>query len=81
MPSPHCWHGAAAYGGGSERPRRALAADVFMHYSVFVAPKGSTAALGLLFMPLWNLLLIGPAGALLCWLAYRVAGRWRGAAG
>ncbi len=41
-----------------------LAADVFMHYSVFIAPKGSTAALGLLFMPLWNLLVIGPAGAL-----------------
>lgn len=58
-----------------------LAADVFMHYSVFVAPKGSTAALGLLFMPLWNLLVIGPAGALLCWLAYRFFGHRRGAAG
>ena len=46
-----------------------LAADMFMHYSVFIAPKGSTAALGLLFMPLWNLLIIGPAGALVLGLA------------
>lgn len=57
-----------------------LAADLFMHYTVFVAPKGSTAALGLLFMPLWNLLVVGPAGALLCWLVQRVLGQ-RGAAG
>ena len=57
-----------------------LAADLFMHYSVFVAPKGSTAALGLLFMPLWNLLVVGPAGALLCWLVQRVLGQ-RSAAG
>jgi hypothetical protein len=45
----------------------ALAGDLFMHYLVFIAPKGSTAALGLLFMPLWNLLLLGPIGALLVW--------------
>jgi hypothetical protein len=45
----------------------ALAGDAFMHYSAFVAPKGSTAALGLLFMPLWNLLLVGPAAALIAW--------------
>lgn len=57
-----------------------LVADGFMHYSVFIAPKGSTAALGLLFMPLWNLLVIGPAGALLLWLVQRVLGR-SGAAG
>ena len=56
-----------------------LAADVFMHYAVFVAPKGSTAALGLLFMPLWNLVAIGPAGALLFWLAHWIFGRQRGA--
>lgn len=52
-----------------------LAADVFMHYSVFVAPKGSTAALGLLFMPLWNLLVVGPAGALLFRLVHWALGR------
>jgi hypothetical protein len=58
-----------------------LVADGFMHYSVFIAPEGSTAALGLLFMPLWNLLVIGPVGALLFWLAYRILARQRGAAG
>lgn len=51
----------------------ALAGDLFMHYSVFVTPKGSTAALGLLFMPLWNLLLLGPAGAVTAW----ALARWR----
>lgn len=56
-----------------------LAGDVFMHYSVFVAPKGSTAAIGLLVMPFWNLVAIGPAGALLFWLAHRIFGRQRGA--
>lgn len=50
----------------------ALAGDVFMHLSVFVFPKGSTAALGLLFMPLWNLLALGPLGALLAWAARRL---------
>jgi hypothetical protein len=49
-----------------------LAGDLFMHYSVFIAPKGSTAALGLLFMPAWNLFIIGPAGGTVFWLAYRV---------
>ena len=51
----------------------ALVGDVFMHYSVCVAPKGSTAALGLLFMPLWNLLLLAPAGAAVAWALVR----WR----
>jgi hypothetical protein len=49
----------------------ALAGDLFMHYSVFVAPKGSTAPLGLLFMPLWNLLLLAPAGAAVAWAVAR----------
>ena len=50
----------------------ALAGDVFMHYSVFIAPEDSTAALGLLFMPIWNLLLLGPVGALVAWASVRV---------
>lgn len=29
----------------------ALAGDLYMHYAVFIAPMGSTAALGLLIMP------------------------------
>jgi len=53
-----------------------LIADLYMHCSVFIAPNGSTAALGLLFMPVWNLLAVGPAGAVLLWLAHRLlAGR------
>jgi len=50
----------------------ALLADSYMHYSVFVAPKGSTAAVGLLAMPIWNLLAIGPAGAALLWLGFKL---------
>lgn len=52
-----------------------LLADLYMHYSVFVAPKGSTAALGLLFMPVWNLLVVGPAGAVLLWGCHRLLTR------
>ena len=53
----------------------ALIGDLYMHYSVFIAPKGSTAALGLLFMPLWNLLIIGPVGALIGWAIARFIGK------
>lgn len=49
----------------------ALIGDLHMHYSVFIAPKGFTAALGLLFMPLWNLLIMGPVGALVGWAIAR----------
>ncbi|MBA2961940.1 MULTISPECIES: hypothetical protein [Ramlibacter] len=52
-----------------------LAFDFYMHYSVFVAPSGSTAALGLLFAPLWNLLLFGPLGAALSWSLLRLFGQ------
>jgi len=52
-----------------------LAGDLFMHYSVFVTPKGSTAALGLLFMPVWNLFLIGPSGAIVGWTIHRALQR------
>src|SRR5262245_3901552 len=46
----------------------ALGADMVAFYSAFINPTSSTAALGLLFMPLWNLLLFAPVGALLGWL-------------
>lgn len=39
----------------------ALILDVWVHYSVFVNPRGSTAALALLFIPLWNTLIFVPA--------------------
>jgi hypothetical protein len=50
----------------------ALIGDLFMNYSVFIAPKGSTAALGLLLMPMWNLFLLGPIGAILAWAAAKL---------
>jgi len=34
--------------------------DLYMHLEVFVWPSSSTAALGLLFLPLWNLVLFLP---------------------
>ena len=52
-----------------------LGFDLYMHYSVFVSPTGSTAALGLLFAPLWNLLLFGPIGASTSWLLLSLARR------
>ena len=58
-----------------------LLGSVYMHFAVFVQPTGSTAALGLLFMPLWNLLLIGPAGLLAAWgLQASASGTGRNAA-
>ncbi|HSC81682.1 MAG TPA: hypothetical protein VLC08_15090 [Chitinolyticbacter sp.] len=45
----------------------ALTGDLYMHYAVFLRPQSSTAALGLLLMPLWNLVLIGPIGAVIAW--------------
>lgn len=62
---------AAAYAAA------ALVGDVWMHHAVFIAPRSSTAALGLLFMPLWNLLVLGPAAALMAWLAVRRLARQR----
>ncbi|MEO8121216.1 MAG: hypothetical protein ABI606_18075 [Rhodoferax sp.] len=46
----------------------ALAGDVYAYYAVFVAPKSSTAALALLVIPIWNLLLLGPTGLVLAWV-------------
>lgn len=38
----------------------ALLVDGWTHYEVFVEPKGSTAALALIWMPIWNTLLFVP---------------------
>jgi hypothetical protein len=48
-----------------------LLADGMMHYAVFIAPQTSTAGLGLVALPLWNLLATAPLGAALGWLANR----------
>ena len=42
--------------------------DMLVHYSVFINPQSSTASLGLLFMPLWNILLFLPLGLLSGWI-------------
>ena len=49
----------------------ALAFDSLAHYAVFISPKSSTAALALLFGPLWNMLLVSPLTMLVAWLAVR----------
>jgi hypothetical protein len=41
-----------------------FALDVWMHLEIFIFPSSSTAALGLLFMPLWNLVLVIPVAYL-----------------
>lgn len=49
----------------------AFALDALTHYDVFVNPKGSTAALGLIFVPLWSALIFSPAVMLVAWLVIR----------
>jgi hypothetical protein len=49
----------------------ALVLDLIAHYDVFVNPKSSTAALVLLFVPLWSALIIAPVVMLIAWLAVR----------
>lgn len=46
----------------------ALALDGLAYYSVFVDPQSSTAALALLWAPIWNLLLVVPIGSFIGWL-------------
>ena len=49
----------------------ALAADLLVHFEVFVAPQSSTSALLLIFVPLWSNLVIVPAGTIVAWLVLR----------
>lgn len=49
-----------------------LGFDIFVFVSVFIRPTSSTAALGLIVMPFWNLVLFGPAGAFIAWLLFRM---------
>ena len=46
----------------------ALVVDGVVHYEVFVHPSGSTAALALLFAPLWSALVFSPLAMLGTWL-------------
>ena len=49
-----------------------LAVDAVIRYDVFIAPRRSTAAIALLFAPLWNAVVVGPL-VLLCTWAIRSA--------
>jgi len=49
----------------------ALLLDLLTHYSVFVHPTSSTAALALIFTPLWNTLVFAPLTILVTWLIVR----------
>jgi hypothetical protein len=48
-----------------------LILDLTNYYAVFISPQSSTAALGLLWVPLWNLVLLGPVGMLIGWAISR----------
>lgn len=71
-----CYRRAAA--GATGYATGALAGDLYMHYLVFIAPTSSTAALGLLVAPFWNLVLLGPIGALVGWAVAQLLGRRHG---
>jgi hypothetical protein len=49
--------------------------DAVTYYDVFINPMHSTAELGLLFAPLWNLLLLRPLGGFAGWMFERKLGR------
>ena len=53
----------------------ALLFDLVAHYDVFVNPKSSTAALALVFVPLWNTLVFSPGAIFVAWLFLRRRGR------
>jgi len=50
-----------------------FALDMLVYYDVFIHPRSSTAALALLFAPLWSLIIFEPIGLLIGWI---VAKRW-----
>jgi hypothetical protein len=41
--------------------------DLWGHYSVFVNPQSSTAALALLFIPLWSTIIVVPLATFIAW--------------
>ena len=49
----------------------ALAFDLVAHYDVFVHPTRSTAALAMIFVPLWSTLLFCPVAMFIVWLTVR----------
>jgi hypothetical protein len=70
--APYCVAFAVSLFPATRRPvvpgaALALAFDLWGHYSVFVNPQGSTAALALLFIPLWSTIIIIPLATFLVW--------------
>lgn len=47
-----------------------LVMDVWTYFDVFIFPSKSTAAIGLLFAPLINLIIFGPLGCLVAWFFF-----------
>jgi hypothetical protein len=69
---------AACFYFWARRPHAAAGAlllpallDAGNYYSVFVEPQGSTAALGMFFVPLLNIAVLVPIGAAVGWWAGR----------
>jgi hypothetical protein len=58
---------AAPVAGGA----LALAVDLLVHVEVFIAPHSSTSALLLIYVPLWNILVLVPIGTIVAWLILR----------
>ncbi|MBL8380262.1 MAG: hypothetical protein JNM79_20500 [Burkholderiales bacterium] len=48
-----------------------LITTLYSHYVFFVEPGQTSDRLGLIFLPAFNLFLIGPAGGLIAWLIVR----------
>lgn len=47
-----------------------LSMDVWTYFDVFIFPSKSTAAIGLLFAPLINLIIFGPLGCIVAWFFF-----------
>ena len=45
-----------------------LIMDAWIYAEVFIIPSSSTAAIGLIFMPFWNMVLVIPIGCFFGWL-------------
>ena len=54
------WYVPVSFGMGA-----ALILDFLNHYAVFVESQSSTAALGMVFIPLWSAILVVPATILI----------------
>jgi hypothetical protein len=49
----------------------ALFMDAWTFHAVFIAPSSSTAPLAMIWIPLWNMLIVVPAATWIAWLVQR----------